>query len=151
MRACIPLKLSTHNILFHVWCSQKLLGWYWRVHLIGLPVSSCIPDHQWSPRPDQVTRLLSHSMMYYSFGTSKTGPNNFILSYLCGRTIDAILLEILLQYIPGIDSLKRIIMQIFHRNVPDVNLSHLEIAWTFGMKLNFQLIQNYKYYRISKI
>ena len=130
IRACIPLKLSTDNILFHVRCSQKLLGLYTRVHLSGLPVSSCIPDHQWSPRPDQVTRLISHSMMYYSFGTSKTGPNNFILSYLCGRTIDAILLEILLQYIPGIDSLKRIMMQIFHRNVPDVNLSHLEIAWT---------------------
>ena len=84
-------------------------------------------------------------MMYYSFGTSKTGPNNFILSYLCGRTIDAILLEILLQYIPGIDSLKRIIMQIFHRNVPDVNLSHLEIAWTFGIPF----ISN-SYYRRCK-
>ena len=37
--------------------------------------------------------------------------------------------------LPGIDSLKRIIMQIFHRNVPDVNLSHLKMVLIFVMTL----------------
>ena len=79
---------------------------------------------QWSPRPDQVTHQ-----------PSQTEPKDFTLSNVCGYKMQSCWKYFFNRHVrlPGIDSLKRIMMQIFHRNIPDVNLSHLKIDWIFQM------------------
>ena len=126
--ACLwSFLLITHP--FHVWCSQKLLI-YKRVHLSGLPVSGSIPDHQWSPWPGQVTRLISHlnNVLFLTSQTEKILLCPIYVDKRCNHIGNTSSIDIRL---PGIDSLKCIIMQIFYRNIPDVNLSHLKIDWIF--------------------
>ena len=133
----VKKKWSSKNL-----CSKTERG----PHLGGLPVSCGISHHQRSTRPDQsftACYLLIpkniFSLAWFRFiddPTTLVSVSQWVgrVKLLHLRSLQAFVIllagQCLCARLPRINPFKRIIMQLFHSYVPDINLSHLKAAQT---------------------